>query len=82
MDKNTALEILNKIKSSLANGKPSWYEKASAEEKAKFEDWNSKKVEAIEYAINAIICEDKLIGLRDRAHTITEFIDNALRDFK
>ena len=82
MNKATALETLDKIKASLQKGKPTWYDAASPEEKAKFDGWNATKIEAIEYAINAIICEDKLLRLQENAHKVAEFIDKVMEGDK
>ena len=82
MNKAMALETLDKIKASMQKGKPTWYETASSDDKAKFDEWNAKKIEAIEYAISVIVCEDKLLRIQENAHKISELIDRVIGEEK
>ena len=77
MDKNEAICVLGKMKSMLAK-KPSWYESASAEDKAKFDEWTKQKVEALDTAIDIIRAEDRLLRLQTMSHEISGFIDKLI----
>lgn len=78
MERSEVICILGKMKSTLTKSKPSWYESASAEDKAKFDEWTKQKVEALDTAIDIIRAEDRLLRLQAMSHEISGFIDKLI----
>lgn len=77
MDKNEAICVLGKMKSMLTK-KPSWHESASAEDKAKHDEWVTQRAEAIDIAIRTMKAETKLLRLQTMSHEISGFIDKLI----
>lgn len=57
------------------------YETATEEEKAEFDVKNTKKVEALEYAIDLLSCETRVFRLREMVTKIGEHIDGVIEEY-
>ena len=78
MERSEVICVLGKMKSTLTKSKPSWYESASAEDKAKHDEWATQRAEAIDIAIRTMKAETKLLRLQTMSHEISGFIDKLI----